>query len=87
MHYSRIKMLIKEINPFMRLKMAKHTLKRFLKYVWSFYNIKHERVKAAPYFIHYSCMVIILFAIDLCMSAFTYSFKQLVFRLPVFFLF
>ena len=27
--------------------MAKRTLKIFLKHAWSFYNIMHERVKAA----------------------------------------
>ena len=29
--------------------MAKHTLKVFLKYVWPFYNIMHERVKQIKY--------------------------------------
>ena len=40
------------------------------------------------YFMHYSCVVIILFNMDLFKSAFsTYSFKNLAFRLPVFFIF
>ena len=51
------KMISKPPNPFMHnfKKMAKCTLKilrcshaRFLKYVWQFFKILHERVKGLP---------------------------------------
>ena len=50
----------------------------------------HAEIKGAPklYFMHYSCVVTILLTADLYKSVFSaYTFKKLVFRLFVFYVF